>query len=85
MHIWQPAGNQGQAYRRQRDVADHPPFVVALAAAFDRGVTRKETGGRLVLALQADGTLVKPTVTLQQLAAVSFKVMVPSHSSPDAT
>ena len=74
----QLAGNLGTAYRRQNDVADNISFVVALAAAFDRGVTKKEQGSRLVLQMLPDGTQAKPTVTMQQLAAVSFKVLVPS-------
>ncbi len=76
--FWQPAGNQSTNYRRQHDAADHLPFVVALAAAFDRGAVKKEPGNRQVLAMLPDGTQARPAVTLQQLAAVSFKVLIPS-------
>ena len=74
--FWQPAANQSTNYRRQHDAADHMPFVVALAAAFDRGAIKKEPGNRLVLATLPDGTISRPAVTLQQLTAVSFKVLI---------
>lgn len=69
------AGHQGDAFRRGQDAADHTPFCVALASSFDKAAQRKEAGNRVVLATQSDGTLMKPTVTLEQLAAVAFKVI----------
>ena len=39
-----------------------------------RCVIKREPGSRRVLTMQPDGTQAKPTVTLQQLAAISFKV-----------
>lgn len=75
--FWLHAGNQGTAYRRQNDVADQTPFVTALASAFDRGAVNRENGHHnFVLKRLPDGTVAKPTVTLQQLAAISFKVLV---------
>lgn len=53
------------------------PFAVALGAAFDRGAVKRDQGGRWILAVQLDGMQDKPVVTMQQLAAVSFKVLVP--------
>ena len=51
------------------------PFCIALAVAFDKGTQGKETGNRVVLATQSDGSLMKPTVTLEQFATVAFKVI----------
>lgn len=67
----------GFAYRRHNDVADNMPFAVALGAAFDLGAVKRDQVGRWILAVQLDGTQAKPVVTMQQLAAVSFKVLVP--------
>jgi hypothetical protein len=47
---------------------------VALEAAFDKPAQRKEPCNCGVLATQSDGSLMKPNVTSEQLAAVAFKV-----------
>ena len=72
--FWHPAGRQGSNYRRVADVADEVPFVTALAVAFDKGATTKDRDGRWILQ-QLDGEDVKPCVTIQQLGAISFKVL----------
>lgn len=69
-------GVDGRGYRRQSDAADNTAFVASLGNAFDKTAIQHEPGNKLVLATNPDGSCKKPCVTLQQLAAVSFKVRV---------
>jgi hypothetical protein len=48
--------------------------VVSLGNAFDKTAIQCELGNRLVLITNLDGSCKKPCVTLEQLAAFSFKV-----------
>lgn len=67
-------GPDGRGFRRLSDAADNTAFVVCVGGSFDKAAVKRMPGNHLVLATNTDGSCKKPCVTLQQLAAVSFKV-----------
>ncbi len=64
------------------DAADKIPFVTVLANAFDKNAIKKSPTTVSLLTI-ADGSYAKPRVTLEQLAAISFKVQCPFQRHHD--